>query len=64
MAIVANKVYKVRRYEIKGPILDMGCMPGSDVKALLRGYSFDPEYDLWFSPKANVAYSVEGGWNT
>ncbi len=52
------KNYNVTKWE-NGNEKDYGCLPESDVKRLLKGYTYDEELDMWFTPKANNAYYIE-----
>lgn len=58
MTIESTKTYKVEKYESNGAVIDYGFMTGRDVKALLKGYGYDADCDMWFTPKAYCAYNV------
>ena len=51
------KYFKVEKITSK-EILDYGRLPESAVKALLKGYRYDKEMELWFSINGRVAYDV------
>ena len=57
MTIKADKNYKVEKYTKE--IFDLGILPGTDVKRILKGYEEDELLGMWFSPKCKVAYTVE-----
>ena len=52
------KNYEVTRIDSKG-IHEYGSLAESDVKRMLKGYEYDELFGMWFSPKANVSYTVE-----
>lgn len=52
------KTYNVTKWE-NGKLIDYGHLPESDVKELLKGYKYDEELDMWFTPKAKKAYYIE-----
>lgn len=51
------KYFYVTKFTSK-ETLDYGRLPESDVKALLKGYRYDKEMELWFSINGRVAYEV------
>ena len=57
MKISNEKTYEVTKYT-KTETLDYGCLPGSDVKKILRGCKFDEEMELWFTSKCTIGYEV------
>lgn len=59
MKIENGKTYMVTKYQQNGTNIDYGRLPGEDVKRLLKGYDYDENYGLWFSPKANCGYDIE-----
>ena len=38
---------------------DLGHLPGEDVKRLLKGYSYDDRYEMWYSPRGTIGYDVK-----
>lgn len=59
MKIEAKKTYKVTKYLVDGCTSDIGELDGTDVKSLLKGYSYDETYGMWFSKAAKIGYDVE-----
>ena len=57
MSIENNKTYKVISYT-NNTVTHLGKLPGKDVKALLKGYEYDADYELWYTAKATKAYDV------
>lgn len=51
------KYYTVTKFTSK-KTLNYGRLPESDVKALLKGYKYDEDMELWFSPANHMAYEV------
>lgn len=51
------KNYEVTKYTEKETI-NYGTLPEADVNRILRGYKYDRELGLYFSPKANIAYQL------
>lgn len=64
MKIEAPKTYQVEKYIVKDKygydieVRNYGYLPGSDVIRMLKGYKYDEMYEQFFSPKANMSYSV------
>lgn len=58
MKIENSKTYRVKKYT-QSMSADCGTLPGEDVKRMLKGYKFDEMLEMWFTPKANIGYSVE-----
>lgn len=57
MTIKNGKYYRVYKY---GKVLsNLGSMSGEDVKNLLKGYSYDETYDMWFSKACTIGYDVQ-----
>ena len=59
MKIESKKFYRVTKYLSNGSDSDMGVLPGTDVKNILKGYSFDDQWGMWYSNRANVGYDVQ-----
>lgn len=63
MKIMAGKEYKVCRYinHGNGEIEDReyGILPAEDVKTMVRGYKYDSDFDMWFTPKANISLDIQ-----
>ena len=57
MKIESSKTYRVIKWTATSDA-DLGRLPGSDVKRLLAGYTYDESMELWFSAKAKVGYEV------
>lgn len=57
MKIDINKLYNVERYTEKDT-RDYGTLYGSDVKKILRGYTYNEEFEMWFSKKGTIGYYV------
>ena len=57
MKISNDKAYRVEKFT-ETQDSDYGCLPGSDVKSILRGYKYDAELEMWFSPKGTIGYAV------
>ena len=53
------KNYEVTKYLASGEIKRYGILPESDVKSILKGYKYDADLEMWFSPKANIGYDVK-----
>lgn len=53
-----EKTYRVKKYTQEAT-MDCGLLPESDVKKLLKGYTYEPDFEMYFSKKANFAYTVE-----
>lgn len=51
------KYFYVTKFTSK-ETLDYGRLPESDVKALLKGYKYDEDMELWFSPANHMAYEI------
>jgi len=61
MKIKTDKNYEVTKYEFnKGDVKDysIGVLPGSDVKAIIKGYKYDEEFGMFFSKRAEIAYDI------
>lgn len=58
MKIEASKTYRMAKIT-KDEYLDYGTLPGTDVKRILKGYSYDEEFDLWFSKGNKIGYELE-----
>lgn len=63
MAIDVKKVYRVQRFSTgsaakRYPDADFGNLPGSDVKSILNGYTYDADMDMWFSKHCLIGYAV------
>ncbi len=64
MRISSKLNYRVRRFSTgsakeRFPDCDYGVLPGSDVKSILKGCTYDPEMDMWFTKRFLIGYSVE-----
>lgn len=59
MEIKKEKLYKVEKYPANGKSTDLGILPGTDVKSILKGYTYDSTFEMWFSGKANIGYDIE-----
>lgn len=64
MRISSKLNYRVRRFSTgsakeRFPDCDYGVLPGSDVRPILRGCTYDPKYDMWFKKSGLVGFSVE-----
>ena len=57
MKIDSKKDYQVEKITVTEEY-DCGILPGVDVKRLLNGYTYDADYEMWFSPKCHVSYWV------
>lgn len=57
MRIESDKTYHVERFTEEHDS-DYGNLPGDDVKRILKGYVYDFDMEMWFSPKGLVGYSV------
>ena len=57
MTIDINKTYHVTKYGKTDS--DLGNLPGADVRKILKGYTYDDRYGLWYSPAANIGYYIE-----
>ena len=63
MAIDAKKVYSVKRFSTgratkRYPDADFGNLSGSEVKTILRGYTYDADMDMWFSKSRLIGYAI------
>lgn len=58
MRIESRKHYKVVKF-FGDNVNDYGILPCEDVKRLLRGYTWDDTFGMFFSPKANIGYDVK-----
>lgn len=58
------KIYNDRRYSVEKYAIsesndaNYGILSGADVKRLLKGYTYEEEMEMWFSPKAQIGYSI------
>ena len=60
MKIEATKKYRVYKMpSCDERIYDLGVLPGTDVKRILKGYEYDPTYELWFSRRGTIGYDVQ-----
>lgn len=61
MKLDAKKIYMVRRYKIEesNDVVNLGCMSGSDVKTVIGTAKYDPNFEMWFTPKATIAYDIK-----
>ena len=64
MSIDPSKAYRVRRFSTgsatkRYPDCDLGVIQGSDLKLILKNFSYDQGFGMWFSPKSTIGYSVE-----
>ena len=57
MTIDITKTYKVTKFAKTDT--DLGNLPGTDVRKMLKGYTYDEDFGIWYSPAANIGYSVE-----
>ena len=58
MKIERSKRYRVVKSTTED-FTDLGVLPGSDVKRLLKGYILDERYDMFFSEKGFTGYVIE-----
>ena len=58
MEIKKESFYKVTKMAATGKDSNLGTLPGEDVKKLLKGYTYDETFGLWYSEKATLAYDV------
>lgn len=57
--IYNDRVYRVEKITASGNgDADYGTMPGSDVKSVIKGTTFDPDIGMWFTKKGTIGYSV------
>lgn len=60
MKIESGKRYRVERISTyANDDADYGVLPGDDVKRILKGYTYDEQFGLWYSGSCKVGYSVE-----
>ena len=57
MIIDITKTYTVIAYTTNSTT-KLGNLPGTDVKNILKGYTYDADFGLWFTPKATKSYEV------
>ena len=58
MKIDANKMYQVTGYT-QNRRTDYGQMQGADVLQMIKGYTYDAQLELWYTPKASKAIDAE-----
>lgn len=58
MTIESTKTYRVEKFDSNGTDSDLGFLTGRDVRNMLKGYEYDADFGMWFSPKAKCGYSV------
>ncbi len=60
MKIESGKSYRVERFSTyANDDADYGILPGDDVKRILKGYTYDEQFQMWYSGSSKVGYSVE-----
>ena len=57
MIIDNNATYEVTKYD-RNITTEVGPLPGADVKALLKGYTYDETFEMWFSKRGTIGYDV------
>jgi hypothetical protein len=57
MTIDTNATYAVTKYD-RDITSEIGPLPGADVKKLLKGYTYDKDFGMWFSKAATIGYDV------
>ena len=56
--IFKDKEYKVEKYTSKNEYANYGTMSGDDVHAIIKGFSYDSELDMYFNKTGSIGYSV------
>lgn len=57
--IYADRVYSVEKFTESGNgDRNYGALPGSDVKSMLRGYTYNQDLDMWFTKSGRTGYSI------
>ena len=62
MNINTNDTYKVTKYVYRSSDVDtfnLGFLTGSDVKNLIKGYTFDDVFEMYFSNACTIGYEIK-----
>lgn len=50
--------FEVTKYT-KNKVYRYGVLPETDVKAILKGYTYDSDLKMWFNKSGNIGYDVK-----
>lgn len=53
------KQYEVTKYTASGKCFKYGILPETDVKQIIKGYTYDEDLEMWFSKAGNIGYDVK-----
>lgn len=59
MKIASKRNYQVTKYVCGNQLYDLGILPGTDVRRLLKNCEYDERFGLWFTEKATLGYEVK-----